>query len=401
MRLYTEANLSDILMEQNDNIYKNEDDIKIVYIYRIFSVLFIITGTICNILSAIVYSKRKMLTKSYSIYLLVLALVDLSVTWIGNTRFILMFFKIGYSNKFNLWYGFDIREISLISCRLHRFLTYFLLQFSSCLLCMLNIDRFIGCVLVLKSTSYCKASIAKRIVFITCLFLALINLHFLLAMGYYENSIDNTEIRVVCQPNPLNKAYLTFWNIYVWIDSIIYAIIPFIIMIFCNICLIIKIIKSRIESNKVIHTRIALTRGLSNVATILPSEKRLTLILIGISISFLCLTMPISILEGFSNYFNTISYSYFIAISYMLMYANHVINFFFYCALGPKFRNEVKNLLPCRWLRRNKIVPYTPSSNRVPKNYSIEKLVKSFHPIVIDGRTHALNPFITEKIQMV
>ena len=28
------------------------------------------------------------------------------------------------------------------------------------------------------------------------------------------------------------------------------------------------------------------------------------------------------------------------------MHLNHVINFFFYCLIGPKFRNEVKQLFP-------------------------------------------------------
>jgi hypothetical protein len=82
--------MNETLLELNSN-QEIEWKMKIVLLYRSFSIIFIITGTICNIISALVYSKKKMHQTSYSIYLFVLAIVDLGVTWIGNLRFIIMF----------------------------------------------------------------------------------------------------------------------------------------------------------------------------------------------------------------------------------------------------------------------------------------------------------------------
>jgi hypothetical protein len=61
---------------------------------------------------------------SYSFYLFSLAIADLSITLIGNLRLALKHYKK----------DFDIRELSLASCRIHLFLTYYFLQLSSIIL---------------------------------------------------------------------------------------------------------------------------------------------------------------------------------------------------------------------------------------------------------------------------
>ncbi len=46
------------------------------------------------------------------------------------------------------------------------------------------------------------------------------------------------------------------------------------------------------------------------------------------------------------------------------MYLNHVINFFFYCLLGPKFRNEVLRLLPFFKFQASVVYPLNQMSKR-------------------------------------
>ena len=48
----------------------------------------------------------------------------------------------------------------------------------------------------------------------------------------------------------------------------------------------------------------------------------------------------------------------------MMMHLNHVINFFFYCLIGPKFRSEVKKLLPKFFFKNNNINPIKVSKSR-------------------------------------
>lgn len=64
------------------------------YVYKSFTVVFLLVGTVTNILSAIVYSKKHMRKSSYSVYLFALAIVDLLVTINGNVRLFLMSYEI-------------------------------------------------------------------------------------------------------------------------------------------------------------------------------------------------------------------------------------------------------------------------------------------------------------------
>jgi hypothetical protein len=360
-------------------------------IFRVFTVLFLIVGSITNLLSAIVYSRKKMQKTSYSFYLFALAIVDLCVTVNGNTRLVLMSYNFdlvpsNHSNKQQqtprdiIFKGFDIRETSIVMCRVHRFLTYYLLQLSSILLCMLSIDRFFGVVLALKAFTFNKISIARKVILIAIVLLFLFNIHFLIAMGYEQiihdgnesnvttNHTETKRYKIKCAPNRSNKMYYSFWQIYFYFDSIIYCIIPFIIMITCNVFTIFKMVKSRVKSKQVIYSK-KFTKNKTDSNTImknsnkmLANEKRISAILIGISVSFLVLTIPVFIMENLDDeHFKNPILEVALALSYMLMYLNHVINFFFYCAFGPNFRKEVKKLFPCIFPTANKIDPLQAS----------------------------------------
>ena len=77
----------------------------------------------------------------------------------------------------------------------------------------------------------------------------------------------------------------------------------------------------------------------------LAAEKRISIILMLISLSFLVLTAPVFILENLDmSFYEHPRGELILSIAYALMYSNHVINFFFYCSFGPNFRNEVKRL---------------------------------------------------------
>ena len=372
------------------------------HVYRAFSIAFLLVGTVANILSAIVYSKRRMRKTSYSVYLLTLALVDLFVILTGCTRLLFMSFDTGLSisstsaSSNQIFKGIDIRETSLYACRLHRFLTYFLLQFSSVILCMLSIDRFFGCVLVLKSSRFCKPSIARKLVVGIMFTLAALNSHFLVSMGYTVDTQDprtnRTLTRVFCEPNELDTAYRLFWSAYFYIDTAIYCIVPFFVMLTCNLVIISKIISSRIRSKQVVmnHNRkkafivqkshqqqqqpTTAVNTPSNSANnnnssrnyMLVSERRISIILVGISISFVLFTLPVFVMENVSDaYYVHPTMHLLLALAYMLMYLNHVINFFFYCSLGPTFRKEVRKLVPKFWLMRTgKVNPMTFKNSR-------------------------------------
>ena len=343
-------------------------------IYQISSILFLIVGIVTNMISAIIYSKKKMRKTSYSVYLFALAIADLCVTINGNTRTVLMYFPFDkmwtpnsnqnvttYHNQFIIdsratsqnanklaFKGFDIRETSIVACRLQRFLSYYFLQFSSCLLCLLSIDRFFGIVLVLKAFQFNRAIVARKIVLILVFLIALFNVHFLIFMGHSSakihqipNNQNQTIIErvVVCDVNgdhqEVNEFYKKFWAIFFHFDAIIYTQIPFMIMIVCNACIVAKLVKSRVRSKQVIidrtkrtsistttitntTTTTALTtttsnstrsssrssgssgdssKILKNTSSMLATEKRISIILVSISFSFLVFTLPVFVVE--------------------------------------------------------------------------------------------------------
>ena len=351
-------------------------------IYRIFTVTFLILGTVTNAISAIIYSKKKMRKTSYSFYLFSLAICDLCVTITGNSRLAVIVFTTSNSptvENETLFDGFDLRESSIVACRMHKFFTYFFLELSSIILCFLNIDRFFGCVLVLKASKFCKASVAKRLVLSAICLLFIFNSHFLILNGNFDyidisNDTFNSSTSFKCVIDERNVYYQQFWTVFFYLDSAIYGVIPFMIMITCNFMIIGKIVKSRIRSKKVIVTRSrksSSSKIIKNANSMLATEKRLSLILIGISLSFLLFTTPVFIIETFSNFqSDSFVWEIFTAVSYLLMYLNHVINFFFYCLLGPKFRREVRNLFPFLRIDATKIYPLKMRKSDLPVNGS-------------------------------
>jgi len=321
-------------------------------IYQVSSILFLIVGVVTNLFSAIIYSKKKMRKTSYSVYLFALALADLCVTINGNTRTVLMYFQfenaamstvtvrhqnasatqttinatIVHNNNLNnnklAFKGFDVRETSLVVCRLQSFLSYYFLQLSSCLLCLLSIDRFFGIVLVLKADRFNRSSFARKTVLVLVLVIALFNLHFLIFMGHTDTRVsavnrvnDTIEVEtrrtIVCDVDnaAANGLYKRIWTGFFYLDAIIYTKIPFVIMIACNVCIVAKIVKSRVRSKQVIIDRkrqksmASIGSGgsslklLRNTSTMLATEKRISIILVSITFSFLVFTLPVFIVE--------------------------------------------------------------------------------------------------------
>lgn len=378
-------------------------------IYQIFTITFITIGTVTNILSAIVYSRKKMRTTSYSTYLFSLALTDLCVTLTGNIRLALMHYDLSafidsvYLNNYN---GIDLREHSLIWCRLHTFLTYYFTQLSSMVLCFLNLDRIFGVVFTLQALNsrLVKVRCARILILASTVFLLFINSHFLVFLGNFENT--NSTNRIGTKNNSLNHSnlffktkqchhskksyYKHFWSFYFYIDSTLYCILPFMIMVTSNCLIIGKIVKSRIRANPVIVEKVKNTSKIkimeNKSSTMLGNEKRLSFTLISISVSFLICTMPVFFIENLESYrivdFSSDFWLTLKALAYMLMYLNHVINFFFYCLLGPKFRNEVKKLIPFFKEKKSPVHPVKFSRRATLVNassLSVKKVITVVH----------------------
>ena len=146
----------------------------------------------------------------------------------------------------------------------HRFTTYFLLQFSSSLLTLMTLDRarktlsmlppLKKTIITLRSTHILtndhhtifgiRAKQSKTL-WITCLVilcLLILGSHFFYCTGYeHERKKD----QIICQSIGHNSHCRRYWFIYLWIDAFVYSYLPFIIITICNVRLIIYLKQQR------------------------------------------------------------------------------------------------------------------------------------------------------------
>lgn len=360
------------------------------------SLVWIIIGTIGNILSLFVLLRRKMRIHSTFTYLTILAICDTLVLYFGLLRDFLV-------NKYNMDINGDIL------CKLHVFSFYFVLHMASWLLVAVNIDRLIAASFLSLSKKWCTPKTAIKVSTYLAIFLMVLNSHFLYFVDSKGNQALNTEtyrphrnlstrsklstgnssilelkfrgsgflwlfeednqfndLKVNSVKNkltmPTNKNAHTdidepvnryvykkclikhnspvysyfFSKIFTWIDASAQVILPFIIMLICNINIIHKVLLTKNKSNG---------KNLKRVRKI----KGMCIMIVSVSVLFFVLEAPIllfiCLIQGSYIQPNWPYIELFWTIMNLMMYTNHVINFISYCMTGTKFRRELLRLL--------------------------------------------------------
>ena len=167
--------------------------------------------------------------------------------------------------------------------------------------------------------------------------------------------------------------YETLVNrVWPWVDAAMYTIIPFLLLISLN-SLIIRACVSALKRRRCLQSVSSLeglfrhdirqNEGKRLVKRSMSSrqnmeKKILVVTLLAVSFTFLITALPMNILQiltafyGVNNDADPDSYAFHFAeftlgrtVVELLMYVNHTVNFFYYCANGRKFRREVKTLV--------------------------------------------------------
>lgn len=99
---------------EEDDAFEFTNKIAEKYIWKTVPVFFLVLGTVANILSIIVFTRKEMIKFSSFVYFAFLNGVNLAVLYITMIRIISEYFDT------------DIRSISVFTCKAHVFLTYFL-----------------------------------------------------------------------------------------------------------------------------------------------------------------------------------------------------------------------------------------------------------------------------------
>ncbi|CAH1800929.1 unnamed protein product [Owenia fusiformis] len=301
-----------------------------IALWKYMSPVVIVLGVIGNILSFLVTTFTSMKQANMSIYLSALAVFDTGALIVGlGQAWILHLFK------------FDIREAHEWACKIHVFFTYLFIDLSVWMLVSVTIDRVIFVYLPLRARSICTRRNAIIVINLIVLFMVGINCNLMFTLG--ERGNFNCYYL---------KGFVKFHTLYwPWIQASVSSLVPFAILIVCNMLIIIQLL--RVRNNR---------RKKLNVSNSNKDDKTrsMTIMLVMISVLFLCFTAPISvdIIIKLSKRANTVERApttlaeqarsvLSSAIVHMLMYLNSALNFVMYCLSGKKFRDSLKELL-CR-----------------------------------------------------
>ncbi|XP_048779409.2 FMRFamide receptor-like [Ostrea edulis] len=320
----------------SDVAYKTHvENIAAEQIWIYVSPVLIVVGTIANTLSIIVLLHKRMRTSTTMFYLTVLSFGDMMVLYTGLLRY---WIKSAFDK--------DIRLISQFSCKIHAFLVYFSLDFTTWVLVAVTIDRCVFVCLPFKAKRLCTLTHARMVV--VCIGLIMTALNFHLFWG-------------VSHEMQLGELSCTHANDFTefawpWIDFCVFSIIPFTIMIIANILIIRHLFMAhkRVASHHHETSHSEQCQSVINhsngngVRTKQRKVPSITTMLLTTNCVFLALTLPIVIylivypyvLYDATDHVTAVLKLLW-AIANMFQYANNTIHFFLYCLTGPRFRREL------------------------------------------------------------
>ena len=296
------------------------------------SPILFVFGVIGNLLSFIVLNGQTKKISTYS-YLSALAIMDICVLIVGLLR---------------LWMveltGRDINNISNITCKLVQFLGYVCSDSSVWLIVTVTTERYIAVCHPLKTQLLCKTERAWKISLLPILVICAINSHF-----FFTVSIQQKPGLAECEAVPTFE--LLVHNVWPWVDAVIYSFLPFVIIGVLNGFIIRKISQAEKKRKGFLQVKHRTARELRRLKTT-DSNKKLTYILLSVSFTFLVTATPMNISLIFTAFWNlrpgdveeAAIFHLIKTVTELLMYVNHSINFFLYCATGQKFRRSLVKL---------------------------------------------------------
>ncbi|KAK3594349.1 hypothetical protein CHS0354_019258 [Potamilus streckersoni] len=331
-----------------------------IMLWSVIPPILISFGTVGNILSIIVLTRRSIRSSTTALYLTVLAFSDLVVLYTGLLRQWLNF----------LWQE-DVRNISELSCKIHLWFVYISLDFSAWILIAVTLERVISSWFPHSAKSLCSRKRAASLMIAIFIFLLILNGHLLFGFGDVVSTEEGQTTVKKCKVK--NNAYKDFFSyVWPWIDLCIFCLIPFVILFTGNVCILIKVIQSAKRTRQV-----APMGGMQHHRTS-NKQSSLTAMLFTLNVVFLLCTSPISVYNiGYSQWEQgAATHDYAVlnlwwAICSLLMYVNNSLNFLLYCLSGSRFRQEVKNLF-C-WKRQANISPLKTCRSQISHIYAKEE----------------------------
>jgi hypothetical protein len=293
----------------------------IIYVYPMISFV----GFVTNILSFIVFSRKKFKKTIFSIYFRFLIIFDTLALLVPINKFLELNLAIVISHSSNLL------------CKTRMYYEFVITPISSWILVFISLDRFLGIAYPFNFKMH-KKSKFQIIVCFGILFFHLAyfapNLSYNLThKKHITNDTNETMLIISCNnPNvPLNTM--------VFFQS---DLIPFVLMVVLTSITLLKLFESRkrLQNNLSRH-----------------KDVKFAIISVTLNVIFLILTGPHYIFNLlYENYLDTISFDLFISIvsiKFLLFYSNFASVFFINLAVNALFKNEFYKLIKKYRCRRS------------------------------------------------
>lgn len=289
-------------------------------------------GTFGNMLSFVIMAKNMLKGSTYS-YLAVLAVMDLLVLYIGLLR---------------MWIGnfsIDVQDTSNYMCKIVNFLGFVSSHTSVWLIIAVTIERFIAVKCPLRAPRICTVNRARFVVLGIVTIICGINAHI-----FWTVELKQTQNGYECEASEVYSK-----DIWPWVDAAIYSFVPFGIITVLNSLIIRQVLYARRKRSMMQHSQASAKYNKSTKQShnrrSNESNKKLTIMLLTVSCTFLLTTLPMNALQIVSAIIGNVTGKRYAQVMLgrtiveLLMYMNHSINFFLYCATGRKFRLQVRELL--------------------------------------------------------
>ena len=313
--------------------------------YKTYTVMFlwvspflIILGTVGNVITFITLRNPLYKNSSTGFLLSCLAVVD---TGMLNTGLLRHWIRMITDN----W--IDVRALTLGSCKVHYFFTYYLKMVSPMTVTLMTMERVISVVWPLKVKEICSRRRIKIVWFSLAIFLVIANGHGFWTMDiFYEERPHEGNIYNVTYCHNTEVTEYFHRGAWYWIDGTLSNFIPIILIFGGNFIIIYKIVSAR--RNRESDMKVKAKETGSTTGT--------TIMLLVVSIIFLLTTTPacfyflgvgnlgwwpLSTAEDIAKVY--LAY----ATVNLLFYVNNAVNFLLYCLSGSRFRRALMSTICC------------------------------------------------------
>ncbi len=298
-------------------------------------------GTVGNILSFIVLTRRRLRDTSVYVYLAVLACADNGVL---------------YLSAFKTWvravFQWELLHVSDAGCKIIMCLFLVSLHLSAWLIVAMSTDRFLVVWFPFKAAYWCSGKRAKITTAILTLIIIAYNIHVFWTLGLVRHS--KTGRVLACGPSVDDYFMMKVFPI---LKLVSYSILPFCIVLVLNVLITFRLWKNR--------SSISRADGSNSSSRV--SQNRITIMLLTVSFVWLLMTSPFtmwSLLGTHRGSSHQRAQTFlFKTICFLCLYINHGINFYLYCCTGRRFRQDLTDIIcvPCRKIGLLKRPPHDTS----------------------------------------